>query len=679
MSNNIIILLIFISYYTNTKAFDIKDILSFPSFNSQNNNQENSKFTYLGKNIIKSGKTIIGYSDINGDKLTDIISYIYYPNSDSFNFFVDYYNKESSIFENETNIFNISLDLLFDKNNYLNEVIFSVRNIFVGSFFNNSGINYLISFNQNKNNNTEFLSHILIYSINNTYKFIKLEEIKSNIIIADLDGDSNLEILYYDISLKIRKILKFNNSWNNKQIIDFEDILGGTAEQTASNFRFISKNLSLKGGHAFIDIDGDCISDLIITHDDLKQKKRFIEIYLGTIINNSKKYFLLKENVISLDFDTPLKYGNFILSRVNNENDGSEFAPMLDMLIPLPKENKIMVFYNKIKSMYYWTDNYCETRGHISINQRVIFKNEKNTGDYEIFSLDVLSSKEENIKEEIETEFSDTIMRVGDFLGSSFPGILINQKVIYGNNGSVSNHVRLFKVLSSEEKESANIERNIFELYFDFNIESLVKETPTIPTFFDINENNKLGIIIMTKEKNSFFFNNTIIDESFYLKSKLINNNNFKYNTEPGTTFRYIVTNKSGNRRMDLAYQLAQTSDMSMSLPFSLIGIGSTNNYIEYFHIISNSYDINNSESLGNSKIITPIIPNSQILINKYKQNNTSKWNIELIVNPMKNSNLVLFTTLGIMVFFSLIIICLQIKDSKEEKKEIEKYKFNLL
>lgn len=98
----------------------------------------------------------------------------------------------------------------------------------------------------------------------------------------------------------------------------------------------------------------------------------------------------------------------------------------------------------------------------------------------------------------------------------------------------------------------------------------------------------------------------------FFVKSKLMNNDDNYFNTDIGTTFRNIVTSKNGDRHMDVSYQLAQTSDMNIPLPYSLMGLDLTNNYVEYFQTISNTY-LNGSHTFsdalsGDFRQITPIL-----------------------------------------------------------------------
>jgi integrin alpha FG-GAP repeat containing protein 1 len=135
-------------------------------------------------------------------------------------------------------------------------------------------------------------------------------------------------------------------------------------------------------------------------------------------------------------------------------------------------------------------------------------------------------------------------------------------------------------------------------------------------SFLDLDENGQLDLIIVTKTENSYeilgYYNNYIYDV-FFLKSVTLSVKDFFVTNELGANYRYIITNLSGSRRMDVSYQGIQTSDLYLNLPYSFIGIGRSNNYIENFHVISNTH----APGQENYKLFTPIIPNSQLIISK--------------------------------------------------------------
>ena len=62
---------------------------------------------------------------------------------------------------------------------------------------------------------------------------------------------------------------------------------------------------------------------------------------------------------------------------------------------------------------------------------------------------------------------------------------------------------------------------------------------------------------------------------------------------------------------MDTSVQMPQSTNLQLNLPYSYIGIGRSNNYVENFAIISSTRYKENP----NYKVFTPIIPNSQLII----------------------------------------------------------------
>jgi len=97
-------------------------------------------------------------------------------------------------------------------------------------------------------------------------------------------------------------------------------------------------------------------------------------------------------------------------------------------------------------------------------------------------------------------------------------------------------------------------------------------------------------LAILKDDSNTFsikgFYNNFNYD-AFYLKGVTLYDKNTFATTEIGTTYRYIATNLDETKRMDTSFQLVQNNNVCLNLPFTLMGIGRSNNYIENFCVIS--------------------------------------------------------------------------------------------
>jgi hypothetical protein len=152
------------------------------------------------------------------------------------------------------------------------------------------------------------------------------------------------------------------------------------------------------------------------------------------------------------------------------------------------------------------------------------------------------------------------------------------------------------------------------------------------------------------------------------------------FDTNLGATYRYIVTDKKGDRHMDIAHQLSQTSDTNIPLPYSSMGLDDTNNYVEYFQTISGNY-LNLEDSKYETdtekdwKSNSPIIPNTQMMIFKYYNKEKIAWNVDLIVQPMEQIAIFLFVVILVLIIVLIVIIVLHYREVKEEQKETNKFK----
>ena len=605
--------------------------------------KEEKMFYYLGS-LLEDNAKIIAFADLNGDKLTDIIAYKI--GSKSLDFYAYYYTKKSD--DNEEVPKFKAPEKLFSLNNTNN---YTVRNMYVGSFFGEeSDICYLISLNDE---NDETTLHHFIKCGEKEIEPKELKDVNSNILILNKDKENKMRLLYYKETRKICTLKKGNDYYYCDSDKNFGDWLNTDKNCKSEGKEYLDKPISTKGGIAFVDLDGDCLPDIVLTHDE--NDKRLIEIYTSKRQYDDNKKYCLKQIIELEDKD---KYGAFAITRVNDDKDENS-APMLDIIIPLIKENKINIYKNQRKIGYKWSNNYCN-KDFANINNDTLFYN---------YSIDTLSV-EGYSDLEIEQNYP-TVIRVGDFLGSSNPGILLRQK----KKGSNISIISLFK---REEKQ--------FKHYTSIEMDKIIDEKKPegdeflMGLFFDIDETGTLSLILpSSKGKNYFFFNyqRTV----YFLKAKLMNHQKNLFDTNLGATYRYIVTDKNGDRHMDVAHQLSQTSDMNIPLPYSIMGLDDTNNYVEYFQTISGNYLNETSDEFENKeetdwKTNSPIIPNTQMMI--FKFNNTDKkceWNVDLIVQPMEQIWLFLIIVVFVLLIVLGVIIYLHVKELKEEEKETNKFK----
>ena len=317
---------------------------------------------------------------------------------------------------------------------------------------------------------------------------------------------------------------------------------------------------------------------------------------------------------------------------------------------------------NIIEESYKWEDKYCDDRNERPDNtgEKKIFEND---GIYELKDPD----KKNKVFDKGDNYNGMALMRPGDFLSSGTPGILVRERILDDNDRTKS-----YPAISLYEKTDDG-----FNLYLRVYGDKV--GNPKNGIFFDINESGSLGLIIQNEENKTHFIYN-YRKNAFFVKTKLMNDKNNYYDSNVGATFRYIATDSDGDRYMDISYQLAQTSDNNIPLPFSLVGLGDTSNYVEYFEIISGNYyqdkELFDDDEYRNYKTQTPIVPNTQMAVFKYiNEEGIYEWHLDLFVLPTDSLLIIALVIVVVMLIILGVIIYLHVREVKEEQKETNKFK----
>ena len=612
------------------------------------NSMKTSMFKSKKENIYNLGSlishsTIIAFSDLDNNKYTDIISYNRTnPTSPEFNFYVHYYDKKDKEFEKAVSLFSITIE---DDDMASGDI--TVRNLHVFSFHydkkNDKKYSFLITFNTG----TDKLLHY-VTTQDDGFEPYKLD-INSNILMLNRNAKKNVRFLYYDG--QARKICQLMRKKEEKKYYCDDD---------SNNYfnKYEDINISLNGGLAYVDINGDCIPDIILSRDS--DGKRYIEIHIA---KNEEKYEFNSEILVGNSDE----FGTFAVTRVN-DNKSSNKIPFLDILVPKLDSNSVYHYKNKGTANNKWSNYYCkENKGG--------FKDKLFDSTHEEYEL----GNDDKIK--LDHSFP-TVIRTGDFLAKSNPGLIVRHNILDKNDNIIDTQISLFERKEKDKKyqyvfyEGIKMSK-IKKKKEDNNDDVSDDEQFKMGLFFDINESGTLSFIIPTdKNRNYFFFN---YKRNFYfVKSKLMNDKDKYYDTNLGASYRYVVTDKKGHRHQDISYQLMQTSDTNIPMPYSIMGLDDTNNYVEYFQTISGNVlkgvkweKSGEKNYIGNS----PVIPNTQMMISKYYSGSKIKWNVDLIVQPMEQIWIFLIIVVLVLLIVLGIIIYLHLKEVKEEQKETNKFK----
>ena len=101
-----------------------------------------------------------------------------------------------------------------------------------------------------------------------------------------------------------------------------------------------------------------------------------------------------------------------------------------------------------------------------------------------------------------------------------------------------------------------------------------------------------------------------------------------------------------------------------MELPFSHIGIGRSNNFIEHFTV--------GTYHLGHRQLRqwTPIIPKSILFVDADGGDSASSWRMVSLSKPTDKMPLVIMIDGLILLVLGLVIIVLWFKEKAEDKKQ---------
>lgn len=629
-----IILLIIYDLCMNLKIYD--SIKSIPS--------SKSGFYTFNLGLSKNCKPLY-YVDLNCDKLMDIIASC--KTSTGGSHLSHFLYKES--------------DKIFKLDNSYSSLTFDSEIIsFLANDLNKNGkLDYVITLK----NKDSYENRVYVFNKeNDTFELVlKLNNNEQNLFVADIGSKRGLKIMYFDKSDSNRKVFYFDDTENKFTTRNFTDFLSNN-NACDGNEKYSKLPFESPNSNAFVDIDGDCINDIIISSYDPNNKNaRILEIWKGVVENEEIKYCLSTSNVYSVDSSL----GLFSVVDVDRNSMPDLVFPILNTSPP-----QILVSYNTLSISYDWTSDFCSDHKPINFNKSPNSKISKIFEDFRIGT----SSKYNyiiNIHNNNNYKFySDNIefplfLRFIDINQDSYPDFVT---ILYDKS---TKRKKLIIFLSQKIENNEN-ERRTFsqkEIYdLDDNIDSKNYDL-VVASFFDFEDNRKMGLIVCDTNGEALGLYNNYVYDAYTLKSILVSKKDCFFCTEYGSSQRFITTDLNGKRRMDLSLQAVQISSPGiLSLPYAYLGIGRSNNYIENFHIISgNAYERDN-----NDKTYTPVIPNSQLVIyhdNIYGKNETT-WQVDLVVKPTKYLFQLIIVIIIMIIGLTFIAFKLQMKERAEDNLE---------
>ena len=587
------------------------------------------------------------YVDLNSDKLNDIIASCKTSNGGSkISYFL--YDESSKKFK------------LSDSYNTLTFEDYEIITFLANDLNKDGKIDYVMTLKKEN----EYENRVYIFNKeSDTFELVlKINNGDQNLFVADIGSKRVLKIIYYDKTESLRKVFYYDEIEKKFETKNFDDFLS-TNKACDGNEKYSKLPFESPNSNAFIDIDGDCINDILISSIDNNKNVRTLEIWKGVIENEEIKYCLTNTNVYIVDSSL----GLFTVVDIDRN-------ALPDLVFPILTSDppQILVSYNIITMTYDWTRDYCSDHKPINFNKSPNSKIAQIFEDFKIgtstkhnYIINIHDNKNYKFYSD-NTEFP-LILRFIDINQDSYPDFVT---IFYDKSKKLK---KLIIYLSQEIENDENgkgkrffSQKDIYDL--DSNID-LKNYDLAVASFFDFEDNRKMGLIISDINGNTLGLYNNYIYDTYTLKSILVSKKNCYFCTEYGSSQRFITTNINGARRMDLSLQSPQISAPGiLSLTFAYLGIGRSNNYIENFHIISgNAYNRDD-----NDKTYTPVIPNSQLIIyhDNIKGGNKTEWEVDLVVKPTKYLYQLIIVIIIVIILLTFIAFRLQMKEREEDNIE---------
>ncbi|KAJ1662166.1 hypothetical protein IW140_006035 [Coemansia sp. RSA 1813] len=418
--------------------------------------------------------------------------------------------------------------------------------------------------------------------------------------------------------------------------------------------------------NAFVDLDGDCLADLFIVCEGGEEYQ---------IWRNSGTGFEYSQNG-----KLPSNAGPVSFADVNA--DGS-----LDMVIPILGQSQIYIVYNEQRPLCVGTrknnsncrdyKRICEADPNFLFalkNAQIIDVSKFWAGESLLDTVDGLVGFQ-----------GPPAIRLGDTNLDGHPDMVFVTKK---SSSGKDNRIRILRSIECSEASSDGKASGCKAASGTNNIEQRgftpVKDGVAVleklggaqdVTLLDLDSTGTVDLLIHFRDAQgnqrlTAIYNNFFTD-AFFIKAQACPTANSGKHVRsysgyvPGVSFKYLLVSDSGVKHVAQAVQVPQTAYRALFTPYTVIGIGRTNNYIEDFSVGSTS-------QLGrNVKSFEGLIPNSQVVV--FPVNTTSDWRLELYMNRSESTPYILATLLSSMFVLGITVFALGALERKADKKEKER------
>jgi integrin alpha FG-GAP repeat containing protein 1 len=592
--------------------------------------------------------SVAAYGDFNGDKFTDV--FILDSSLQKLSVYLWQTNSTSFVPLNTANI-DVSSESLY------------IVNVISNDFNYDGKLDVLIMATKEKSDkpNNELIMKLYL---GNQKSFDKFVEVPSSMNIQptliDFYGNMRPNLLGYPYNQNnIYKlhVWKFNDTKAEIQEVSLND------KEKKKEFC----KISLPHSNAFIDLDGDCLSDLFVTCDD-----GTFEIWKNTVDNDKGFVFSksgkLPENIGPISFADMDGDGTIDMVFYEWVNTGSTWSKK--------KEWNLHIVYNKQIPLCSKT---------VETNCRSVHDLCSADNNYTFdFDLEGDGHIKIPIKEPIEFDsLYDKAnipipIRIGDINMDGYPDIVLSVS-------DTTKPIEIYESIPCSEKfgcsKNAVKAKRRTLVYSEHSKVLNRRQNIRSAAFMDIEENGTVDILLFGEQdanKRIYTVINNLHNDAFFMKTITLNGacssicslKDEKYSpfgvNHIGSTFKFTVIDLVGQKRANQVAQLSQSNYNALQTPYCLFGLGRTNSYMEELFV-----GVSRRKS-KHYNIYSGMIPNSQLIIIPYQQENEdpSSWQLKQFINPSEYVPYVFISLVCTIVILIIITLLLQFLEKREDELE---------
>ncbi|XP_061404708.1 T-cell immunomodulatory protein [Lethenteron reissneri] len=499
--------------------------------------------------------------------------------------------------------------------------------------------------------------------------------IVTSVVPGDYDGDSQMDVLvattldnvfqqltvYWGNQGKTENHTKLEQLFKDEPLVlDFDgdmipDVLGEIKGEEKSSICFLKNRLvncvdalqssgrfASPHSHAFLDLNRDFTADLFLTNQDGHQVK--YDMWYN--VNGNFTYGQSLPPPADLKVIGQSAFADF-------DGDGGQ-----DHLLPGCTDSEChtsVIYLNKPGSQV-WTNVSGSFRNRdVEWRFKGMKANESPTG----FGLPIT-------------------LHMGDYNMDGFPDVL----VILVNSSDSSRTAFLLENVPCTEPSCSAAGRMLQPLW---DLPELTRlPNALVATFFDLYEDGILDVLVMGGDLSLYALHNSFESDAYFVKVIVLSGLCFSSCpthtqpfgvNQPGPYVQYTSVDANGYQKNASAGQLSQSAHLSLQLPYAVLGLGRSANFIDRLAV---GIPRPPGQQERRRQEWTSIIPNSQLIVIPFPNDKPRSWSTKLYLTPSQ----------GLLTGIALLCICIAIliiigilhwneKKADDKEKRLEAHRFH--